>query len=71
MEAGGRGFKHRQQHHTLQQLRCAFVVFGLVPEFTLVLLWEVPTPRRMVFTKLAVPVCYSAQLMGNPGYIFF
>lgn len=68
--AGDSGFKHRQQHHTLQQLRCVFLFLFLF-YFILSLLWEFPHAKEEIFTKLGVPVCYSAQLMGNPGYIFF
>lgn len=73
--AGDSGFKHRQQHHTLQQLRCAFFSLFLFCCVSFIEFYcfcgNSPHAKEEIFAKLGVPVCYSAQLMGNPGYIFF
>lgn len=65
---GSRGQTRAAASHPPATETCFLFLFCW---FFLMLLWGLPHSKEEIFTKSGVPVCYSAQLMGNPGYIFF
>lgn len=67
--AGDSGFKHRQQHHTLQQLRCVFLLCFYY--FISLLMWEFPTLRRKSLLSWGFQFATVHSWWVIPGTYFF